>query len=96
MAAALVLAAALLATCGDDGAATTTTSRPRVEAVAQYCGVLEGAGDRASGDTMQALGAVALPEIADLIEGLLRYQSSGDDYTALGDFNEATCGIRFP
>jgi hypothetical protein len=45
---------------------------------------------------MTMLRAAALPEISDLIERLMRDESSGQDFADLGAFNEATCGIRWP
>jgi len=84
----------LVAGCGDDAATPTTLER--AAAVERYCAVLDGATTRGSGETMQLLGAVALPEIADLIERMLRFESSGQDPLDLAAFNDATCGVAFP
>ena len=84
----------LVAACGGDDAGTTTIDP--ATALAGYCSVLEGATTRASEETMQMLDAAALPEIADLLDRMLRGESSGQDPLDLGAFNEATCGIRWP
>jgi hypothetical protein len=86
----------LLAACGGDGAAPVTIAQPTAEEIAAYCAVLAGAQERPSGETMEMLGDVALPGIADVLDRMLRYAGSGDDVATLGEFNEATCGIRFP
>jgi hypothetical protein len=91
-----VLCLSLVAACGDDAAGPGTTAAPTAEAVAAYCAVLEGAPERSGEDTMEMLSEVALPGAAELLDRLMRYAGSGEDIAALGDFNEATCGIRFP
>jgi hypothetical protein len=91
----LLLVLLVAAACGDDDAATTTTT-DREAAVAQYCAVLEGATTRGSAETMRMLDAVALPEVADLIDRMRRFESSGQDPLDLAAFNDATCGVRFP
>jgi hypothetical protein len=45
---------------------------------------------------MAMLHDAALPEVADLLDRLARYESSTDDFVALGTFNEATCEVRWP
>ncbi|MFH1103827.1 MAG: hypothetical protein V1757_02630 [Actinomycetota bacterium] len=45
---------------------------------------------------MAMLHDAALPEVADLLDRLARYESSADDFVALETFNEATCGVRWP
>jgi hypothetical protein len=89
-----VALAVLVAACGGDDAGTTTID-PAAAAEA-YCSVLEGATTRGSEETMGMLEAAALPEIADLLDRMLRGESSGQDPLDLGAFNEATCGIRWP
>lgn len=91
-----LLCIAVLGGCGDDAAPPGTTAAASADDIASYCAVLEGAPERSSEETMAMLGEVALPDIADVIDRMLRYAGSGDDVTALADFNETTCGVRFP
>ena len=90
----LVALLLLVAGCGGDDA--TATTMDRATAVEQYCAVLDGATTRGSEETMRMLDEHALPEIADRLDRMLRGESSGDDPLELGDFNETTCGVRFP
>lgn len=80
--------------CGS-GTATTRTA-PSPEAIAAYCEVVEEAPTVGFDEALHLLDDVALPAIEDLIDGLLGNEWSQDAWFELGDFNEETCGLRWP
>ena len=93
--AAFMVIAAVVTGCGHDatGSSSSVAGEPSVDA---YCAILDGATERASEETMAMLHDAALPEVADLLDRLARYESSAEDIAELGTFNEATCGVRWP
>lgn len=89
------MVAATITACADDGTASSTTAVEE-SPVDRYCAVVADATERGSEETMALLHDAALPEVADLLDRLARYESSTDDFVALGTFNEAMCGVHWP
>ena len=88
-----VLLSVLSQGCGDDNIGGTTEAPATVE---EYCAVLAGAHERASSETIDMLLDLDFPGAAELLEPIERREVSAEDFQALADYNEVTCGVLFP
>lgn len=89
-----MLLAVVAAGCGDGEASSSTT---RSEAtVEQYCAVLAGAHERASEETIELLLDLDYPPARAVLEPIERREVDAEDFQALAEFNDATCGVMFP
>ena len=79
--------------CGDDDAGGTTEPAATVE---EYCAILAGSHERGSEETIDMLLELDFPGAAAVLEPIERREVSAEDFQALAEYNQATCGVEFP
>jgi hypothetical protein len=94
--AAAIIAAPVIAGCGGSDGDPSTVVADNPTSIAAYCTAVNAAPTIGFDEALHELDKVALPAIADLIDRLLSNQWSQEAWFELGDFNEETCGLRWP